>query len=255
MRTSIKGLVALSLLSIAAPALAQDEASPPGDITITGGVTLVSDYRFRGVSQSAEDVAIQGTINVNHSSGLYFGTWASSIDEDTIAYGHTEVDLYAGWTGEVASGVTGDIGVIYYVYPNAPSGTASDYFEVYGSVKGTLGPASVKVGTNYAWSQNSTFNDDNLYLYTDVTIGIPDSPVTLVGHFGYSDGSFAQYNNFFSGAPFDGEYTDWAVGFDVALAPVTLGVRYVDTDLGTLTFGSTRDLADGALMFSIGAAF
>lgn len=254
MRFSIRAIAALALLAPAAPLLAQEAEADPA-VTVTGGVTLTTDYRFRGISQSAEDLAVQGTINVNHESGLYAGAWASSIDEETIAYGHTELDLYAGWTGEVASGLTADVGLLYYVYPNASSALDSDFFEVYGSLKGTLGPATVKVGTNYAWSQNGTFNNDNVYLYTDVSVGIPETPLTLVGHYGYSDGSLAQYNTAAAGIPLDGEYTDWAVGFDVALAPLTLGVRYVDTDLPPVTYGSTHDLADSRILFTIGASF
>lgn len=253
MRSSIKALVAVALLSSAAPAFAQDAEATP-DLTVTGGVTLTTDYRFRGVSQSAEDIAVQGTINLNHSSGFYAGAWASSIDEDTIAYGHTELDLYAGWTGEVTPGLTADVGVLYYIYPNAPIDD-TDFIEVYGSLRGSLGPATVKVGVNYAFDQAATFSDDNVYLYTDLTAAIPDTPITLVGHLGYSDGSLARFNTFSSGVLGDSNYLDWALGADISLAPVTLGVRYVDTDLDRLTYGSTRHLADAALIVSVTASF
>src|SRR5688500_10708690 len=113
MLTSIRGLMAASLLAAglaATPAFA-DEAAAPSELTVTGNVALVTDYRFRGISLSGGDVAVQGSINVNHSSGLYVGTWASSL-EDSAVYGHTEVDVYAGWTGPVASGLTADVGLL-----------------------------------------------------------------------------------------------------------------------------------------------
>jgi uncharacterized protein (TIGR02001 family) len=69
MLTSVRSLVAATLLAgsalAAAPALA-DETDPPADVTVTGNVALVTDYRFRGISLSGGDVAIQGSINVNH---------------------------------------------------------------------------------------------------------------------------------------------------------------------------------------------
>lgn len=255
MRSIVRATLAFTLLSSAAPVLAQEAEAPSSPLTVTGGVTLVTDYRFRGVSQSAEAIAVQGAINLNHESGLYGGVWASSIDEETIAYGHTEVDLIAGWTGELSPGLTGDIGVVYYLYPNAAAGADTDFFEGYASLRGSLGPATVKVGANYAPDQASTFSDDNLYLYSDFSLAIPETPVTAVAHFGYSSGSLGQFIAASGGAPADGDYLDWSLGLDVAVSPVTLGIRYVDTDVGPVAFGGPRDLADGAVLFSIGASF
>jgi uncharacterized protein (TIGR02001 family) len=253
MRPSIKGLFALALLSSAAPAFAQEEA-PPSDITVSGGVTLVSDYRFRGISFTAEDPAIQGTINLNHSSGLYGGVWASNL-EDTPVFGGVEIDIYGGFKTEVAPGATLDVGLLYYYYPNGdnslptvpPTELNSDYFEPYVSLTGTLGPASVKVGAAYAWSQSALGDNDNIYLYSDVGIGIPDTPITLAGHIGYSDGSLA----------FGGSYWDWALGADVALGQgLTAGVRYIDTDLDDFTGIPAADtLYDATVLFSIGVSF
>lgn len=246
MRTSIKGLVALSLLSVSVPALAQD-ADPPSDITVSGGATLVSDYRFRGVSFTEEDIAIQGTINISHSSGFYVGTWASSL-EDSALYGHTEVDFYAGYTTEIASGTSIDVGLLYYYYPNGQSIAGnSDYFEPYASISTTLGPASVKVGAAYAWSQSALGNDDNIYLYTDLGIGIPNTPFTLAAHVGYSDGALG----------FGGSYWDWSLGVDAELGNgLTLGVRYVDTDLNRLTGIPAADtLYDATVLFTLGVSF
>lgn len=246
MRTSIKGLVALALLSAATPVFAQasSETDPPSDVTVTGGVSVTSDYRFRGVSLSGEDFAVQGTVNVNHSSGLYGGIWASNLD-DTPTFGEVEVDLYAGYTTEIAPGTAIDVGMIYYWYPDG-SGN-SDYFEPYGSIKTTFGPATAKLGFAYAWDQSALGNDDNIYLYTDLGIGIPDTPVTLTGHLGYSDGSLA----------FGGSYWDWSLAADVALGSgFTAGVKYVDTDLDDFTGIPAADtLYDATVLFTLGWSF
>ncbi|MGH6785820.1 MAG: TorF family putative porin, partial [Novosphingobium sp.] len=107
MLTSIRGLVAATLVAgsalAAAPALAEEEeTAPPSEFTVTGNVVFVSDYRFRGLSLSGGDPAIQGAINVNHDSGFYVGAWGSSLEQDAFdIYGNMELDLYAGWTGEV----------------------------------------------------------------------------------------------------------------------------------------------------------
>ena len=76
MRTSIKALLASTLLAAglaATPAFAQEETAA-SDITITGNVAAVTDYRFRGLSLSGGDFAIQGSIGVSHSSALSVGS-------------------------------------------------------------------------------------------------------------------------------------------------------------------------------------
>lgn len=225
----------VSALALSTPAFAQEEPAPA--VTVSGGVSLVSDYRFRGVSLSDEDPAIQGTINLNTSSGFYAGTWASSLEED-LGYGSTEVDLYAGYRTEVAPGTTIDAGLLYYAYPNADD---LNYFEPYASVTTGFGPATAKLGVAYAWSQDAIGDNDNIYVYGDVLGGIPDSPVTLRAHLGYSDGSLA-YG--------EGNYLDWNIGADIVTGPVTFGISYIDTDLPSGIAG-----ADGAVVFSVGAAF
>lgn len=187
-----RAALAASVLSIgfsATPAFAQDRTDPPSEFTFSGYVQGVSDYRFRGLSLSAGDPAIQGTINLNHSSGFYVGTWASSI-EDSPVFGHTEVDLYAGWTGEVASGLTADVGVLYYAYPNGKVGDA-EFFEPYASLSTTFGPVSAKVGVAYAFDQDALGDDDNLYVFTDLGVGIPDTGLSLSAHLGYTDGALS----------------------------------------------------------------
>ena len=192
MRTSVSALSAAVLLALglgATPAFA-DETDPPSDFTFSGYVQGVSDYRFRGYSLSGGDPALQGTVNLNHSSGFYAGAWASSLDANTTPfYGDVELDLYAGWTGSVASGLTVDVGVLRYIYPSNDGNGPADYWEPYASVSTTLGPVGAKLGVAYAPDgQDSLFNEDNLYVYTDLSAGIPNTPISLSAHVGYADG-------------------------------------------------------------------
>ena len=96
----------------AAPALA-DQTDPPSEITVSGNVALTTDYRFRGVSLSGGDPAIQGGITVSHESGFYVGAWSSSIASSPV-YGGQELDFVGGWSGEVSPGLTFDAGMTYY---------------------------------------------------------------------------------------------------------------------------------------------
>ena len=247
MRTSKKGFSTLALLSAAvpalfaaAPALAQD-SGPPSDVTVTGGASLVSDYRFRGASFSAEDATVQGTININHSSGVYLGTWASGL-EDSAAYGHRAL-VAADQLDENI-----DVGLLYYAYPNGHAVTDSNYFEPYASIKTTIGPVTAKVGAAYAWDQSAIGSNDNIYVYTDLGLGIPATPVSLNAHLGYSDGSLTY------GA---GNYTDWSIGADLALGHgLTAGVKYIDTDLNNFSgIPATDTLYDATVLFTLGVSF
>jgi len=249
MLTSIRSLVAATLLAgtalAATPALA-DETDPPSDITVTGSAAVVSDYRFRGISLSGGDAAIQGSIGVSHSSGFYLGTWASSI-EDSPVYGHTEVDLYGGWTGEVASGLTLDAGLLSYVYPNGKVGKAN-VWEPYASLSTTLGPVSAKLGVAYSWEQKSLGGDDNLYVYTDLGAGIPNTPVSLSAHLGYTDGALSP--KLLTGKGTGGGF-DYSVGASVNLtSKLSLGVSYVGVEGNTID-----DYSDDAVVGTLKLTF
>ena len=90
---------ALALLS-SAPAFAQDEPAKP--VTVTGTVGLVSDYRFRGVSQSDRGMAVQGGFTIAHESGAYVGTWGSNLGGwGRFGGANMELDLIAGYAASL----------------------------------------------------------------------------------------------------------------------------------------------------------
>lgn len=257
MLTSFRGpmaaVIAAAALCPLVPAHAQDADAPaeeaPAAVTVTGSVALVSDYRFRGVSLSGGDPAVQGGITLTHDSGLYAGTWASSIDDGgTDIYGDIELDLFAGWSGSVAEGVGVDVGLLYYAYPSNASGVDAEYFEPYATLSGTLGPVQAKLGVNYAWKQDSLGGNDNLYLHTEWSAGIPQTPVTLNAHLGYTDGALAP--PLLAGAADDTGF-DWSLGATATvLGSVTLGVSYSGTQ------GPSVDgLTDDAVVASISVSF
>ena len=123
----MKNLLRASLLApllagsalVATPAFAQDES----EITVSANVAMVTDYRFRGVSYSGGDFAIQGGFDIAHSSGFYVGTWASSLDPVSSGYGNTELDIYGGYSGAISDTISFDVGILYYLYPSASGDT------------------------------------------------------------------------------------------------------------------------------------
>lgn len=250
MLTSIRGVLAATALSgallAATPALA-DEADPPKDVTITGNVAFVTDYRFRGLSLSGGDMAVQGAINVNHSSGFYVGAWGSNLEQDALdIYGNMELDVYAGWTGEVTSGLTADVGLLYYVYPSGSFGDGN-VFEPYASLSTTMGPATAKVGMAYAWKQDSLGGDDNLYVYTDWSLAVPSTPITVTAHAGFTDGALSPKRLTLAGT---GGGWDYSLSASATLYKgLSLGVAYVGVD-GNSIGGFSDDAVVGTLKYS-----
>jgi len=233
---------ALLLAATTTPAFAQDETDAPAPITITGSATVVSDYRFRGFSQSNEEAAIQGGFTVTHESGLYVGTWGSSIGFNN----GTEIDVIAGFAKEVSSGLTADIGATVYLYPGSSNTTV---IEPYFAMTGTVGPATIK--GMVAWApggQDSLADNSAVYLSGDVGVAVPSTPFKLKGHLGYS-----KSDSFLGGL--DGDVFDYSVGVEATWKVLTLGVSYVNTDAPRLGGYKEAVGADGAVLFSLGASF
>lgn len=249
MLTSFRGLVAVSLaaagLSLSTPAMAQSDDEVATDFTVSANVALTTDYRFRGVSLSGGDPALQGGFDVAHDSGFYIGTWASSIDGGA-AYGDLELDIYAGWSGNLSDAVSVDIGVLYYIYPTEDLGLDTDYIEPYASVGVNFGPAEATFGVAYAPEQDSLGGDDNLYLYTDVGFGLPGTPLTVTGHLGYTDGSLAP--PLLAGTT-DDTGLDWSLGASVAQGNFEVGVAYIGVE-GPAIDGFTDDAIVGTISAS-----
>jgi uncharacterized protein (TIGR02001 family) len=247
MYKSIAAAIALTTAALAPAAYAQDEAE--SDIKITGNVSLTSQYRLRGISQTEEDFAIQGGITVAHSSGFYVGTWASNLSGfGSFGGSNTELDLIAGYSKAVGS-VTLDGGIVYYVYPG--TGGGFDFFDLYGAVSFPAGPINTKVAVYYAPDDSALGGNDNLWIYSDFAFPIEGTPVTLKAHVGYTDGAL--------GGP-TGKYLDYSFGADFTYENLTLNLSYIDTDISKAKvinhgWGGTYDIVDGAFVATLTAAF
>lgn len=226
----------------ATPAMAQDVTDAPSDFTISGSATVVSDYRFRGFSQSNDKAAIQGGISVTHASGVYIGTWGSSVGFNN----GTEVDIYGGYSTDITDGLTADVGATLYLYPGS---TGTTVFEPYASLTGSLGPASLKGGV--AWApkgQTALSKHSGVYVYSDLSVNIPQTPVSATAHIG-----FANSDSFLGGYDGDGKVVDYSIGLTASWRSLTFGVAYVNTDEGKPS--RTANFAKGGVVFSLGASF
>jgi len=271
-KASLLGQRAMAPIDFVTASGQEDDSSA---ITVSGAATLTSDYRFRGVSQSDEGMAVQGGITLSHSSGFYAGAWGSNLSGwGTFGGANMELDLIAGFKLPVGEG-TLDTGLTWYMYPNGASET--DFAELYAKLSGAVGPISLTGTVAYAPQQEALGNafpvgrpadpgdkEDNLYLAGDAAYAVADTPLTLKAHIGYSDGNPGLGPNGTSIAP-TGTYFDWLIGADIVpISGLTLSVAYVDTDISEAEANRIRpnfatlagnSISDATVVFSVTASF
>ena len=257
-KTAISAVAAGLLSGLAyTPAFAADEpeASP-----ITANVTVVNDYRYRGLSQSNFKPAIQGGFDYAHESGFYIGNWNSSISWLADQYpvgsgtpattvtpsGPIEMDFYAGYKKElIGEGFASDVGVLQYYYPTTglpssstmsankntwrqQSGTSPNTTEAYIAQNFTFGPVTGFAKFSYALSDIFGFYNSKGSYYPDLTVNYDTGVwgLALNAHVGY------QYIS--NNKPgYDFSYTDWKFGVTKDFGGGLSGaVAYVGTNAG-----------------------
>ena len=206
-------------LSVALAAVAAFAAVLPATSVadVAFNVGAVTDYRYRGISQTRLKPALQGGVDYSQG-GLYLGAWASTIKwiKDFGGDAGVEIDLYGGYKGEISKDLSYDIGALTYQYPSNRLLPSANTTELYGAL--SFGPATLK----YSHSVTDTFaNPDskNSY-YLDVGATFDVSGFAVTPHIGYQ-----KIKGPFSGV---GSYTDYSVtvakevakGFTLSLAVI-----------------------------------
>lgn len=240
------GLASLAIAGAVALPLSAQAADPVGTSygTFSGGVAFTTDYRFRGVSQTDTDPAIQGNIDWAYDM-FYAGIWGSNIDFNGTTNESMELDLYAGVTTEF-QGIGVDIGAIYYYYPNsnAPSNGDFNYWEGKIGLSHDLDVASV--GLTYYYSPDF-FGEVGKAHYIEGSITVPlfdrlEASAAL-GH-----QAFDRSGNI--------DYTTWNIGVSYAVTDkVSVDVRYVDTDLNTAECAGSRENCSETIIGTLSASF
>lgn len=234
MKARLVGLLG-AVLTVAAPvaASAQDSALPG---TFTGNVAIVSDYVFRGVTQTSEDPAVQGGLDWDSGAGFYVGTWASSLEFGDDA--SMEWDIYGGYRGTVEN-FSYDLGFLYYAYPGS-SAPGYDFWEVYGKAGYNFGAAAVTLGINYTPDNFGATNNDQSIYYSGVLSAPIGEMFSVSGGIGYS--ALEGVAN----------YVDWNVGATLNVAGwFSLDARYYDTDYEAVC----GTACDGRFVVKVSRAF
>jgi uncharacterized protein (TIGR02001 family) len=186
----------LAALAVSGAAFAQTKAPEP-DYTLSYNVGVVSDYRYRGISQSRLKPALQGGVDYARKSGLYVGTWASTIKwiKDAGGDAPVELDLYGGYKFDLR-GFGLDVGVLRYQYINHDLPISPNTTEIYGA--GTFGPLTLKY--SHAVTNLFGFDDSKNSGYLDASatfdLGSGWSVVPHVGHQKVKNLSAASYTDY-----------------------------------------------------------
>ena len=253
----MKKIVSALMLAgmVSAPAVVMAAETSPH--TVTGNVGFASDYRFRGISQTYEDPAIQGGFDYAHSSGFYLGTWGSNVESLSLNGANMEWDVYGGYTFSVGD-VAVNVGGLYYWYPSQTNNAVDiDTFELY------AGATWKWLNVKYSHSTTELFgivdSENSGYLEANVNVPLP-ADVTLGLHYGYQGvaGSISGVDN--------DSYSDWKISVSKPILGFNVSLAYVDTDVesSNVTWGyntavtkgtDVEDLADGTVVLTVGKTF
>lgn len=225
-----KLIIAFSFMTLlAGGATAADDARPEHETTFNA--SLVSDYRYRGLSQTRFKPALQGGADYTHSpSGLYAGAWFSTITwiNDAGGSDRIEADLYAGKRGTTVGDISYDVGVLAFLFPSSGLRPTPNTTEIYGQL--SSGPAYVKyslaVTTLFGYA-NSKRSD-----YLDVGANIAAAyGVTVNLHAGHQR---VQHNAALS-------YSDWKLGLTKDVGFATAAIAVVGTNADRSAYASAAD--------------
>jgi len=234
-------LAAAAMLAISGAAHAQttgavEVAQPAASASpVTFNAAITSDYRYRGISQTRLQPALQGGLDYVHAAGWYVGAWASTVKfaKDAGGDGDVEIDLYAGKRGELTPGLTYDVGVLRYLYPDNGLGQVAGFVnanttEVYAQLG--YGPAYIKY--SHATTNLFGFVDSEGSGYLDIGASLDaGNGVTVLLHAGRQrvDNNPAA------------DYTDWKIGASRSFALATVAVAYVGTNASKSAYASPRN--------------
>lgn len=223
---ALRAALAVLALTAAAPVMAEDRVS----LTLTPAV--VSEYYFRGISQTDGHPAFQlggeGAFKINDTLTGYLGFWGSNVDFNNSV--STEIDLLGGFRATFDK-LSLDLGLIRYNYLDQPS-TANNYNFTEGKLTAAYDFGFVIPSAGIYYSPEFQLNSgDATYLTAGVTVPLPvtEFEPKIVANIGQQ--SIDKPQNFFGTGNTDDKYLDWNVGLFASYWGFTAGVQYVDSDL------------------------
>lgn len=245
------GLAALAVSALA-PVSAYAE-----DSSLAFNVGVVSDYRYRGISQTRLKPALQGGVDYSYG-GFYVGAWASTIKwikDAGASKGSVELDIYGGYKGAISEGLGYDVGVLTYQYVGNKLGDVAGFAnanttEVYGAL--TFGPATAKL--SYALTDTFGNVDSEGSYYFDLSAGFDvGAGFMLTPHVGYQK---IENGNLYSYADYSLTLSkDIVPGLTASLAAVATNTRKVGGVSAYANLVNGKDLGRNGVVLGLKYAF
>lgn len=212
-----------------------------GSFTLSG----VTDYRYRGISQTAGDPAIQGSLDLTWNNGFYAGVWASNIDFEDDA--DIEIDWYGGYSWTISDTVGLDLLANYYSYPAYSAD--GDYVELIAN----LGLRDFSFQYAYAYDFFNS-GDPAHYLAASYSYEIAESAGVFEGisldlHYGFSFGDYWETWDI-------GDYSDYSIGLSASWSRVDMSLAWLDNSVSHIEFvpgGAYRN--DSTALFTLSSNF
>lgn len=221
----MKKTLCVWLFVFATSAMVAAQAEPTdlgGGFSLSGNAAIVSDYRFRGYSQTDFRPAVQVGIDLTHSSGFYLGNWNSNVSNYVFTDGNLEMDFYGGWKGDLGHGLGLDVGVLQYYYPgsSSPKGGSYKNTDLY------LGLSYANYSLKYSYTPTDFFSAPDSkgtwYLDGSATFDLGDG-WGLMAHLGYQ--KLKNQTNMDGDSL--GHYVDYKVGVTKDLSGWVVGLAAV----------------------------
>lgn len=121
---------------------------------LAGTVSIVSDYRFRGVSLSQQKPAAQANIGYDDPSGWYAGVFGSTFALAGESPTTGQAVAYAGVVTPIGGRFNWEVGADYSAFSD---GRDYDYAEVYTGITSTNFTARIHYSANYFGIARASF--------------------------------------------------------------------------------------------------
>ena len=255
MKFTLKALGLAVVATVSTVTLADEGSSLPYGLEFSGSAALTTDYRFRGMTQTESDPAIQAGFQLSHTSGFYAGVWGSNVsfagDDDT----HIELDPYIGYSTTIESLGSKpiiDVGVYYYAYPSSSDLNFVEYYAKLG-FDGVLAEGdNITTAVNYT-NDYLALDEDAWYFNVGYSV-----PFGASGFGGVASVGYTTADNFDFGGGND-DYWDWKAGVNYSFASIdglSAELAAVGTDIDTkgLPHATKRGVETGAV-FTIAKSF
>ena len=212
----------------------------------SANIGLVSNYMWRGMTQTRNSAAVQGGVDLTHSSGFYAGTWLSNVDFKLAPGADTEQDFYVGY-GFTVGDFAFDLKRTEYHYASEEGlnfGETHAHVSAYGVTLGADYSSDIPV---FGAATGEIDSSSALHYYASYTYTLPAEIglTATVGEYDYKDAGWVGGT--------DAKYSYYNIGFNKTFWDINFGLAYTDSnvdDSNCTVFSGNNEYCGEAVVLS-----